>query len=59
MNRRREQNGDPWISFSEDRPTAYQRQFVELVEEVTGASASVSGTDTYVSADAARELGLS
>jgi len=58
-NRRREQHGDPWISFGEDRPTSYQRQFVELVEDVTGATASASGTDIYVSADAARELGLS
>jgi len=57
-NRRREQDGNAWISFGEDRPASYQRQFVELVEEVTGASASASGTDIYVSADAARELGL-
>jgi len=57
-NRRREQHGDPWISFGEDRPSAYQREFVELVEDVTGASASASATDTYVSADAVRELGL-
>jgi len=58
-NRRREQHGEPWISFGEDRPASYQRQFVELVEDVTGASASASGTDIYVSADAVRELGLS
>jgi len=57
-NRRREQHGDAWISFGEDRPPSYQRQFVELVEDVTGASASASGTDVYVSADAVRELGL-
>jgi len=57
-NRRREQHGEPWISFGEDRPAAYQRQFVELVEDVTGASASATGSDIYVSADAARELGL-
>jgi len=57
-NRRREQHGESWISFGEDRPTAYQHQFVELVERVTGASASAFRTDIYVSADAVRELGL-
>jgi len=57
-NRRREQHGDPWISVGEDRPEKYQRQFVELVEDVTGASASASATDIYVSAAAVRELGL-
>ncbi|NHX37180.1 MULTISPECIES: hypothetical protein [Halolamina] len=58
QNRRREQDGDPWISFGEDRPAVYQRQFVELVEDVTAASASASETDIYVSAAAVRELGL-
>ncbi|WP_435118914.1 hypothetical protein [Halolamina sp. C58] len=57
-NRRREQDGEPWISFGEDRPASYQRQFVELVEDVTGASASASESDIYVTADAVRELGL-
>jgi len=57
-NRRREQRGEPWISFSVDRPSQYHRQFVRLVEEVTGESASTSGIDVYIGADAVRELGL-
>jgi len=58
-NRQRERDRDaPWLSFGEDRPEQYQRQLVQLIEDVTGESASVSGMDIHVSADAVRALGL-
>jgi len=58
-NRRRSRDkGEAWISFSEDRPAGYQREFVKVVEDVTGGSASASGSDIYVGTDAVRELGL-
>jgi len=58
-NRQRERDRDAsWLSFGEDRPERYQQELVALIEDVTGESASVSGMDIHVSADAVRELGL-
>jgi len=58
-NRQRDRDRDaPYLSFGEDRPDQYQRELVALVEEVTGESASASGMDIHVSADAVRALGL-
>jgi len=58
-NRQRERDRDaPWLSFGEKRPPNYQRELIALIEDVTGESASISGTDIHVSADAVRALGL-
>jgi len=58
-NRERDRDRDkPWLSFGEDRAEAYQRELVALIEDVTGESASISGMDIHVSADAVRALGL-
>jgi len=58
-NRQRDRDQDaPWLSVGEDRPEQYQRQLVQLIEDVTGESASASGMDIHVSADAVRALGL-
>lgn len=58
-NRQRDRDRDePWLSFGEDRHERYQRQLVALIEDVTGESASISGMDIHVSADAVRALGL-
>jgi len=59
-NRQRERDRDvPWLSFGEKRPRSYQRELIALIEDVTGESASISGVDIHVSADAVRALGLS
>lgn len=58
-NRRRARDADnTWISFGEKRPREYRESFIQLVEDVTGGSASTSGTEIYVGTDATRELGL-
>lgn len=58
-NRQRNRDRDkPWLSFGEDRADGYQRELVAFIEDVTGESASISGMDIHVSADAVRALGL-
>lgn len=58
LRNRRRTKDDSWISFGEDRPESFQREFVEFVESVTGESASYSQSDIYISKDAVRALGL-
>jgi len=51
--------GEEWISFGEKRSESYKRGFVQLVEDVTGAGGSTSGTEVYISANAVTALELS
>jgi len=59
-NRGRDRDTDEaWVTLGEDRPSAFKQAFIDLVNDVTGAAASISGEhDIYVSAAAAQALDL-